>query len=55
MKPKWVDNFTKVSWGAIGEILRVKDEIGKLGSIIQQLDLQNLLKRKLNQISEGEL
>lgn len=54
-KPQQVDLIPKKFAGKVGDLLRGVNENGKMEEIIEQLDLGNILERKLGEISGGEL
>jgi len=54
-KPQQVDLIPKRFAGKVGDLLRGVNENGKMEEIIEQLDLGNILERKLGEISGGEL
>jgi ATP-binding cassette subfamily E protein 1 len=54
-KPQYVDHLPKVVKGEVKELLEKADERGKLKDIVQNLELENTLERKISEISGGEL
>jgi len=55
LKPQYVDNIPKVVKGKVGNLLESVDERGIFEEMVKKLGLQNLLDRKLTQLSGGEL
>ncbi|KAJ2542119.1 Fe-S cluster-binding ribosome biosynthesis protein [Coemansia sp. RSA 1853] len=55
MKPQYVDNLPKVTDGKVGALLKGKAERENVRDIIKDLDLDDLLSRKVSQLSGGEL
>ncbi|KPV64071.1 MAG: Trehalose/maltose import ATP-binding protein MalK [Candidatus Bathyarchaeota archaeon BA1] len=54
-KPQYVDKIPRVVLGKVGELLEKIDERGKLGFLVEQLQLHTILDRKLDVLSGGEL
>ncbi|MCK4589927.1 MAG: ribosome biogenesis/translation initiation ATPase RLI [Nanoarchaeota archaeon] len=54
-KPQQVDLIPKKFAGKVGDLLRGVNETGEMDKIVSELDLGNILDRKLREISGGEL
>jgi len=54
-KPQYIEVIPEQWKGIVRELLKKVDESGKLDEIARLLELNNILDRKLNQISGGEL
>lgn len=54
-KPQQVDLIPKKFAGKVGDLLRGVNETGQIEEVVKQLDLVNILERKLGEISGGEL
>jgi ATP-binding cassette subfamily E protein 1 len=54
-KPQYVDTIPAGADKKVGETLQKVDERGKLESLLDQLQLRNLLDRKISVLSGGEL
>ena len=54
-KPQYVDRIPAGADKKVGETLQKVDERGKLESLLDQLQLRNLLDRKISVLSGGEL
>ncbi len=54
-KPQQVEAIPKSFDGNVGDLLKKVDEKNKFGEIIKILELENILDRKLSQVSGGEL
>jgi len=54
-KPQQVDLIPKKFAGKVGDLLRGVDETGEIEKIASDLDLVNIMNRKLSEISGGEL
>jgi len=55
IKPQYVDQIPKMVKGAVGKILKKKDERGVFEEMCDLLDLTNLTERKVTELSGGEL
>ncbi|MBR9679666.1 MAG: ribosome biogenesis/translation initiation ATPase RLI [Candidatus Altiarchaeota archaeon] len=55
LKPQLITHLPKMFKGSVGELLEPTDERGKLADILDELRMQHLLDRKLDQLSGGEL
>ncbi|KAJ1662533.1 Fe-S cluster-binding ribosome biosynthesis protein [Coemansia sp. RSA 1813] len=55
VKPQWVDLMPKRINGVVGELLKTMSAIDNLDYIIEELDLHNVLTRKVSELSGGEL
>lgn len=54
-KPQMVDQLPKFVKGNVSELLSNADERGKFEEVVESLDLENVLKRKISNLSGGEL
>ena len=54
-KPQYVDYLPKAARGKVKGLLEKADERGKLRQIIRDLELENTVERKIEEISGGEL
>ena len=54
-KPQYVDHLPKVVKGKVKELLQKADERGKFSDIVRDLELENTLRRTIQEISGGEL
>ncbi|MEE3418539.1 ribosome biogenesis/translation initiation ATPase RLI [Methanosphaera sp.] len=54
-KPQMVDQLPKVVKGKVSELLEGVDERNKMDEVVEKLELQNTLNRKLGKLSGGEL
>jgi len=54
-KPQYVDSIPRFVKGTVKGALKKNDEAGKLDEIAAKLDMQNSLKKKINELSGGEL
>jgi ATP-binding cassette subfamily E protein 1 len=54
-KPQNITGLAKLHKGKVGELLEKVDERGKLAGILDAVGLQYILKKKLNELSGGEL
>merc|ERR1712070_86909 len=55
IKPQYVDQIPKAVKGKVLEILEAKCELDNMESVIEQLDLQPVLERNIEDLSGGEL
>ncbi|KAJ2140450.1 Fe-S cluster-binding ribosome biosynthesis protein [Coemansia sp. RSA 678] len=55
MKPQYVDNLAKITDGKVGALLKGKMQRENVRDMIKDLDLGDLLTRKVAQLSGGEL
>ncbi|KAJ1754993.1 Fe-S cluster-binding ribosome biosynthesis protein [Coemansia sp. RSA 2523] len=55
MKPQYVDNLAKITDGKVGALLKGKMQRENVRDMIKDLDLSDLLTRKVAQLSGGEL
>jgi ATP-binding cassette subfamily E protein 1 len=55
IKPQYVDSISRSISGKVGDILTKHDELGMSESLIDKLDLKDVLDRELSQLSGGEL
>ncbi|UCE37168.1 MAG: ribosome biogenesis/translation initiation ATPase RLI [Thermoplasmata archaeon] len=55
LKPQYVDKIPKLYNEKVKGLLRKMDEIGKLDSVLESMDLQGCLDRKTTELSGGEL
>jgi len=55
IKPQYVDHIPKAVKGTVGEILKAKDERGVRETLIEELDLQKVIDRNVEDLSGGEL
>jgi len=55
IKPQYVDHIPKAVKGTVNKILTGKDEKKNMGDICNQLDLNVVLERDVDQLSGGEL
>lgn len=55
IKPQYVDYIPKAVKGAVGPVLRAKDQRGMLETLIADLDLGPVLERQIDTLSGGEL
>ena len=55
MKPQYVDNLARMSSLTVGELLKGKAQLPNLDFVLAELELKNLMDRKLQQLSGGEL
>lgn len=54
-KPQYVDRLPKLFQGNVGELLRRVDETKQVDSVVDELGLEEALKRDLTALSGGEL
>ena len=54
-KPQMVDQLPKVVKGKVSQLLEGVDERNKMDEVVEKLELQNTLNRKLGKLSGGEL
>jgi ATP-binding cassette subfamily E protein 1 len=54
-KPQYVDKIPRVVSGKVGDVLSRIDERGMLDRLVEQLQLESIMKRRLNVLSGGEL
>ncbi|MEK6808819.1 MAG: ATP-binding cassette domain-containing protein, partial [Nanoarchaeota archaeon] len=54
-KPQQVDLIPKTVKGRVGELLRKIDERGEVDTVVKQLQLKEILKNDITEISGGEL
>lgn len=55
LKPQYVDQIPRAAQGVVSELLSKKDEMGNQKEIIESFDLSNVLDRKIDDLSGGEL
>lgn len=55
LKPQMVDQLPKVVKGKVKDLLSNVDERGKFDYVCKELDLENVLNRKMENLSGGEL
>ncbi|OMH82028.1 ABC transporter E family member 2 [Zancudomyces culisetae] len=55
IKPQWVDAMPRSVRGEVGELLRGKCERDNFNDLVSKLDLKDVLKREVGQLSGGEL
>ncbi|KND02326.1 ABC transporter E family member 2 [Spizellomyces punctatus DAOM BR117] len=55
IKPQYVDHLPKTVKGKVNEILTAKQELDNRDFLIDQLDLQDVLERNIENLSGGEL
>ena len=55
IKPQYVDQIPKAVKGKVLEIIEAKCELDNMESVIEQLDLQPVLERNIEDLSGGEL
>ncbi len=55
MKPQYVDKIPKQVEGNVGDILESGDERGIVPKLVERLELQDILKRNMEDLSGGEL
>ncbi|KAG2232304.1 hypothetical protein INT48_009325 [Thamnidium elegans] len=55
IKPQYVDHIPKVVSGQVAQLLQDKSERGNLEDMLDMLDLKDVLKREVGQLSGGEL
>ena len=55
IKPQYVDNLAKAVRGKVGELLRARDETGRLEEVVEALDLHEVMDRDVAVLSGGEL
>lgn len=55
IKPQYVDLIPKQVKGQVGEILKSRDETGKIEMLLDELELRHLLERQVLALSGGEL
>nr|QST14995.1 ABCE1 protein [Diaphanosoma celebensis] len=55
IKPQYVDQIPKAIKGTVTEMLKRKSELGNEEEMIKILDLSNILKRNIEDLSGGEL
>jgi len=54
-KPQHVELIPKKAKGKVEDLLKKVDENGKLNQIAKELEIENILENKINEISGGEL
>jgi ATP-binding cassette subfamily E protein 1 len=54
-KPQYVDKIPRVVSGKVGDVLSRIDERDMLDRLVEQLQLESIMKRRLNVLSGGEL
>ncbi|OLY83750.1 ABC transporter E family member 2 [Smittium mucronatum] len=55
IKPQWVDAMPRSVKGHVGELINAKNERNNAETIIDMLDLRDVLTREVSQLSGGEL
>jgi len=54
-KPQYVDAIPKEFKGKVIELLKKVDKTGKIDEIVKELEIENVLDRKIDSVSGGEL
>jgi ATP-binding cassette subfamily E protein 1 len=55
IKPQYVDNLPKAVQGKVLDIINAKVELNNKETLIDMLDLKDVLQRSVEQLSGGEL
>jgi ATP-binding cassette subfamily E protein 1 len=55
IKPQYVDRIPKAVSGTVGQILTKKDQLNLKDQLIEELGLEPVLNRQINNLSGGEL
>ncbi|OYT27761.1 MAG: ribosome biogenesis/translation initiation ATPase RLI [Candidatus Altiarchaeales archaeon ex4484_96] len=54
-KPQYVESIPRIVKGSAGDVLKQRDELGKLGELTDALGLDSFLNKKVDSLSGGEL
>jgi len=54
-KPQYVDSIPRFVKGTVREVLEKNNETGDMDDIVEKLDMQNSLNKKIDELSGGEL